>query len=284
MPCRYWHARVGGRTLLYPAEATAAGVIAHDGMFQEETLLPSSDADPQRTLVIASCDPAASLLAAEYARASGFRLLALPRPSRRALTLLGQGLVHAAGVHLATERDPEANVRTAGSALGQGYRLLRVASWEEGVSLSPATPVPTVGAALRGRLRWVGREVGSAARECLDELLPHHRTPRRVAQDHWGVAEAIRCGWADAGVCHRLVAEEAGLRFLGVRQEQFDLCYPETAEGDPRVQALLAMVRSPAFRRLLGELPGYGTCHAGEVRDVGSAHEVQSGLAVNNRG
>src|SRR5262249_35454086 len=161
----YWHARVGGRTLLYPAEATAAGVLAHDGVFQEDTFLPGSDADPQRTLVIASCDPAAGLLATEYARASGFRLLALHRTSRQALALPGQGLVHAAGVHFATEQNPDANARTVGGVLGDGYRLLRVASWEEGVSLASAAPVTTVGAALRGRLRWVWREVGSAARE-----------------------------------------------------------------------------------------------------------------------
>src|SRR6516165_3214216 len=29
-PCRYWQARVGDRTFLYPAEPTAAGVVRHD--------------------------------------------------------------------------------------------------------------------------------------------------------------------------------------------------------------------------------------------------------------
>ena len=47
------------------------------------------------------------------------------------------------------------------------------------------------------------------------------------------MAEAVRCGWADVGVCHRLAAEEAGLPFLPVRQEGFDLCYPAATEGDP---------------------------------------------------
>jgi molybdate-binding protein/DNA-binding XRE family transcriptional regulator len=267
-PCRYWHARVGGRTLLYSAEATAAGVIAHDGMFRANTFLPSGDADPERTLVVACCDPAAGLLAAEYARTTGFRLLALHRGGRQALALLGQGLVHAAGLHFATEEDPDANVRTVREAVGTGYRLLRVAGWEEGLSLAPATSVTTVRAALRARLSWVGREVGSAARQCLDELLPDRLPPRRVARDHRGVAEAVRCGWADAGVCHRLVCEEAGLRFFGLREEQFDLCYPSDAEGDPRVRALLAAVRSPSYRRLLGELPGYDSGRSGEVRDV----------------
>src|SRR4051812_24989949 len=30
-PCRYWHAEVGEGRRLYPAEATALGVIPHDG-------------------------------------------------------------------------------------------------------------------------------------------------------------------------------------------------------------------------------------------------------------
>jgi molybdate-binding protein len=260
---------VQGRTLLYPAEATAAGVVPHDGVFREGTLLPSSDAGPERTLVVACCDPASSLLATEYLRTSGFRLLALHRPSRQALSLLGQGLIHAAGVHFATEEEPDRNVRTTRDALGSGFRLLRVACWQEGLCLAPAAPVSTVRAALTAGLRWVGREPGSAARQCLDELLPNRPPPRRVARDHRGVAEAIRCGWADAGVCHRLASEEAGLRFFGVREEQFDLCYPEGEKDDPRIGALLAVVRSPSYRRILGELPGYATSQSGEVRDVG---------------
>src|SRR5258707_4339928 len=31
-PCRFWHAQVRERWLLYPVEATPAGVIEHDGI------------------------------------------------------------------------------------------------------------------------------------------------------------------------------------------------------------------------------------------------------------
>src|SRR5581483_1536200 len=34
-PCRFWHATVGRRTLLYPVETTAAGALEHDGVYQE---------------------------------------------------------------------------------------------------------------------------------------------------------------------------------------------------------------------------------------------------------
>ena len=50
---------------------------------------------------------------------------------------------------------------------------------------------------------------GSASTSCSDGRRP----PRRLASDHRGVAEAVRNGWADAGVCLRLVSEEAGLGF-----------------------------------------------------------------------
>jgi molybdate-binding protein len=89
-----------------------------------------------------------------------------------------------------------------------------------------------------------------------------------VVRNHQAVADAVRCGWADVGVCHRFVSEEMGLRFLPLRAEEFDLCYPAAAEGDPRVAALLRVVRSTGYRRLLGELPGYDSNTTGEVRLV----------------
>src|SRR5260370_1120239 len=64
---------------------------------------------PAATLAMACCDPAAGLLASAYARATGFRLLVLPRASRQALALLGQGLVHVAGAHFATTDHPDGN-------------------------------------------------------------------------------------------------------------------------------------------------------------------------------
>ncbi len=266
--CRYWHAQVQGRLLYYPVEATAAGEVAHDGVFQNTSFIPSSETDPETTLVMACCDPAAGILATEYARTCGFRLLALDRSSRQALALLGQGLIHVAGVHFATEEEPDANVQTVRDSLGPDYRLLRVARWQEGLAVTSGAGLSTVGEALRAKLRWVGREPGSAARHCLDRLLPNRPPPRRLAHNHRGVAEAVRCGWADIGVCHRLVSEEAGLRFFSVRQEHFDLCYPAASEGDPRLDALVQLVRSSPYRRLLGELPGYDSAQAGEIQHI----------------
>ncbi|MBV9123110.1 MAG: helix-turn-helix domain-containing protein [Planctomycetes bacterium] len=265
---RCWRATVRGRLWYYPVEALPAGVLPHDGVFQDGAFASTGDADPQTTLVLACCDPAVNLLTAEYGRSTGFRLLALPRSSRQALALLGQGLVHVAGVHFATREEPDCNRRAVQDTLGADYCLLRVAHWQEGLALGPGVSVSTIRSATRARLRWVGREPGSAARQCLDQLLPNRPAPRRLAHDHRGVAEALRCGWADIGVCHRLVCEEAGLRFLFIREEGFDLCFPASEEGDPRIDALLRVVRSSSYRRVLGELPGYGTAQGGELQPI----------------
>src|SRR5262245_2031108 len=210
LPSRYWQARVGERLLLFPAETTVAGGLPHDGVLQEGSFPPDDSDAASRTLVLACCDPAAGLLATEYARSTGYRLLVLLRSSKKALALLKEGLVHLAGLHLATNAKPNGNMHAVKVEVGAGFTLAEVAKWEEGVVVAPQAHIRSVRDALR--LRWVGREAGSGAEECQSELLGKRSRPRRTAFDHRGVAEAVRCGWADAGVCLRLTGEEAGLR------------------------------------------------------------------------
>jgi molybdate-binding protein/DNA-binding XRE family transcriptional regulator len=256
-PCRFWRARVGNRVLRFPVETTVAGLLPHDGVLKHGGAEIVRDCCPEQTLVLASCDPVAGLLASEYGRATGYRLLPLHRSSRTSLELLRQGVVHLAGIHLATTDDDASNARAARTVLGDGFALMRFANWDEGLAVQPEVPAPSVNAIVRGNLRWIGREAGAGARQCQDELLGKHPVPRRIARDHRGVAEAIRCGWADVGVCLRLVSDQAGLRFLHVRDEAYDLCLPEALTSDPRFKKLLDLLRSPGLQALFAALPGY---------------------------
>jgi molybdate-binding protein/DNA-binding XRE family transcriptional regulator len=256
-PCRFWRAGVGGRILRFPVETTVAGVLPHDGVLSRGATQLIRDVNPDQTLVMASCDPAAGLLASAYERATGFRLLPLERSSREALDLLHQGLVEVAGIHLATPENDSANARAAKAVLGDGFSLLRFATWDEGLAVQPSVPRSSVNELVRRNLRWVGREPGAGARQCQDEILGDRRKPRRVARDHRGVAEAIRSGWADVGVCHRVVSDQAGLRFIHVREEAYDLCFPAALEADLRVRKLIDVMRSSGLRSLFASLPGY---------------------------
>jgi molybdate-binding protein len=209
------------------------------------------------------------LLAEALARTAGVRLVPLLRSSRTALELLRQGLVHVAGIHLTRVGHPSGNIGIVSRELGAGYILLRAARWDEGVAFAAGLGLTSLRAVSRSHLRWIGREPGSAARECLDELLGNRRPPRRIASDHRAVAEAVRHGWADAGVCLRLVSEEAGLEFLRVRQEVYDLCFAQRSAADPRIRALVEVIRSRAYRKAIGELPGYQSEDTGEIHTTG---------------
>jgi molybdate-binding protein/transcriptional regulator with XRE-family HTH domain len=268
---RFWQAEVAGRLLFYPCEETSAGELSHDGIAARDAITGDDErrlvhASPSQTLVVAGCDPAASLLAAEYGRQTGLRMIVLRRSSGRALQLLKEGRVHVAGVHLASAGGRHGNADIVGREIGPAATLLRLAQWEAGVAFVAHVKAATVSTLLQTRLRWIGREPGSGARQCLDELLPARKQPLRIAPDHRSVATAITNGWADAGVCVRLVSEEVGLRFLSVRIENYDLTFLKSVEADPRIQALIRVVRSPEYRRLLSELPGYSVADAGQLQ------------------
>lgn len=265
---RYWEAEVGGRKWLFPVETLPGVSWAHDGICHGEVMKESRRSDASKTLVMAGCDPAAGLLAAEYAAASGFRMLTFTRGGGAALELLRQGVVHVAALHRSTEERPERNAETVLERLGSGYRLLRCAEWQEGIALPVADAISSVTACAQQVRQWAMREPGSAARECLDELLGQATVPEHVVLSHQAVVEAVRSGWAEAGVCVRLCAEDAGLRFLPVRRESLDLCFAVAMEGDPRIRALIQLMRSREHRRLIGELPGYDARNTGELVTV----------------
>jgi molybdate-binding protein/DNA-binding XRE family transcriptional regulator len=264
-PCRYWEAEVGGRRWIYPVEGLSLNDTPHDGIWQGGAGRDSGAAVAKETLVLACCDPAAGLLASEYARDSGFRILVIERGGGAALELLKQGLVHLAGLHRSTPDRPGRNVETVREKLGSGYRLLRAAKWQEGLALPVGDRSNTPTAVVRQCRRWALREQGSAARECLDELLGGQPASGKPVHGHSAVAEAIRSGWAGAGVCVQLTAEDAGLHFIPVRTEMLDICYSDSLAHDPRMLALIRLFRSRSHRRLISELPGYDASETGEI-------------------
>jgi molybdate-binding protein/DNA-binding XRE family transcriptional regulator len=268
-PCRFWRASVNGRRLRFPVETTVAGTLPHDGVWTRgKGQIVRNVHEPEATLVMASCDPLAGLLAMEYERTCGLRLLPLYRSSSAALELLRRGSVHIAGIHLGSSDDRMANTRAARDVLGGGFSLWRFATWEEGLAMRPTVPKSSVNAVVRAGLRWMGREPGAAARQCQDEILGKAPSPRRLARDHRGVADAIRTGQADVGVCLRLVSEQAGLRFIPVRQEAFELCFPAPFATDVRLKKLIELVRSPQLQALFSPFPGYKLSRVVEYRAI----------------
>ena len=52
------------------------------------------------------------------------------------------------------------------------------------------------------------------------------------------------------------MSDDAGLDFLGVREEAYDLSFTSATSLDPRLRAMVQTVRSVEYRRLVEDLPG----------------------------
>ena len=71
------------------------------------------------------------------------------------------------------------------------------------------------------------------------------------------IAQAVRAGRADCGIATRAVALAAGLDFVPLTWERFDLALRQRDYFMPGPQALFGFLRTAAFRERAAELGGY---------------------------
>ena len=251
----------------------AGGLIAEAGGDRAKSRKVRPIAPPRPTLVAAGCDPALPLLETPLGLLDPPVAFSwLPCPSREALRLAADGLVHVAGTHL---RGPgsEYNIGPAAEMLPQGGQVIGFCSWQEGLVLTPelADGISGVEDAARRGLRLVNREQGAEARSVLDrELagagidagqLPGYGTQ---ATGHLEVAAAIAAGLADVGIASEPAALAYGLAFVPLTAEYFDLVIPAGQAGTREVQGLLKVLSSAWLLDQLASLPRYDPARCGE--------------------
>lgn len=240
--------KVGHRKILFPIslvekKESPEGFLKKDGVeWFEKRHTP--------TYAFAGCDPSFSLLY-EALREEGIRLLVINQSSMKALELLKASLVHLAGVHMGSF---EENVRIAKQFLGKGYRVLRLFSWEEGIAVKRNPSLKDLRKGL-----WLVREEGSGARKVFEEI----RTDMDIANykivsgGHEKIAFSLKEGFGDAGITTKAYALEYGLEFIGVKWEDYCLCYREEMEEDKDFLKLLDFLKGKRYARVLSYLPGY---------------------------
>jgi putative molybdopterin biosynthesis protein len=258
----YWTAEVSGKHWRFPFATTPTLSMLPD--YTSDAKKSSSS----RTFVMATCDPAAGLLATIYERVTGMRMIVLSRSSRDSLTLLKEGKVHCAGIHYTTRVEPSKNAQSTIQTVGSECQLLHIAWWNTGIASCSSARIRSVRSAVKSKLSWVWREPGACARISQERLLGADAKPRRVAYSHLAVAQAIRAGWGDAGICVQLASAESGLQFLPIQSEAYDLCIPNAIMSEIRIQSLIQVVRSDEYRTLLDQLPGYITKETGSLTKV----------------
>ncbi len=272
-------AHLQGRWVSYPLERDVTGRCAdalvtrsRGRKVEVELLRPASALSEQ--VVLMGCAQALGLLADRLnARSGGGRFLWLPRASTHALQSLARGQTHLAGVHLTDTKTGVDNLPDVRRhTRQQEVQLITLARWEAGIVLAIGNPKGVRHSAdLRRRgLRLAVREVGSGARRLLERELQRCGGSLDAQSDHTlevrghlEVGSAIAMGAADAGIATRDAALAFGLPFLPLAEERYDLVIPSELQKDQRMQRLLDLMTTLAFRKELSAI-GYDVRCCGE--------------------
>jgi excisionase family DNA binding protein len=236
----------------------------------------ASLAQPAPPIVGGSHDP----LLERALRESGSGLASLPEGSEAGLRRLARGEVALAAIHLhRIEGDDEAaNAEAVAHAPGlHDAVVIAFARREQGLLVAPGNPlglrdIATIAAK---RARMAMRPAGAGAQLLLVALLARAgfaqdalaaaKPPCPTGPD---VAQAVRAGRADCGIATRSVARAAGLDFVPLTWERFDLVLRQRDYFMAPAQGLFAFLRESAFAERAAELAGYDVTEAGQVRHV----------------
>ncbi len=213
-------------------------------------------------------------------RESGCGLASLPEGSEAGLRRLARGEVMAAAIHIhrLDGDDEKVNAETVAQAPGlHDAVVIAFARREQGLLVARGNPkkLTDIGAVARSRTRLAQRPAGAGAQLLLLAILARAGlVPDALAllkpacPTGPDLAQAVRAGRADCGIASRSVAHAAGLDFVPLLWERFDLVLRQRDYFLLEPQTLFDFMRKAVFRDQAAELQGYDVAEAGMVRLV----------------
>jgi putative molybdopterin biosynthesis protein len=213
-------------------------------------------------------------------RESGSGLATLAIGSEAGFNRFVAGESIAASMHLHALEDIEADANVAAMASRSDLQdavLIAFCRREQGFLVAPGNPLKlsSIEDVAGKRARITMRPKGAGAQLLLLALL--HRAKLTLDQlaavspispTGPDIAQAIRAGRADTGIATRGVANAAGLDFVPIVWEHFDLVLRQRDYFHPPLQALIRFLRSDDLAARVQELGGYDMSEAGKVRFV----------------
>jgi molybdate-binding protein len=202
----------------------------------------------------------------------------LPEGSERGLQRFVDREIVAAAIHLHSINDMDNDANVAAMRDRQNLHdavLIAFARREQGLVVADGNPLKlkSIEDVAARRARMALRPKGAGAQLLLLSLLQRANTsldrlvcmssPCPTGPD---IAQAIRAGRTDCGIATRSVANAAGLDFVPLIWERFDLVMRQRDYFRRPLQAFLDFLRSQALTMRAKELGGYDLAAAGEVR------------------
>ncbi len=214
-------------------------------------------------------------------RESGSGLASLNEGTARGVERLQRGEAIAAAIHfhgnaVSGNTDGDANVAAVrGMPSLHDAVLVGLVRREQGLLVAPGNPrnLRKLSDVAASRARLAVRQPGAGADMLLGTLVAREgidpKELRRLDPPCLtgpDLANAIRAGHADCGIATRAAAKSAGLDFVPLLWENFDLLMRQRSYFRPAMQALIRFLRDIRFNQRAGELTGYDTSPAGEIR------------------
>ena len=214
-------------------------------------------------------------------RESGSGLASLAEGTARGVDRLQRGEVIAAAVHFHSEAIADAAAGDANIAAVRAMPglhdavLVGLIRREQGLLLAPGNPKQLHGLpdVLSAGARMAVRQPGAGAQMLLDVLLTRAgagpKALRRLEPPCLtgpDLAAAIRTGKADCGIATRAAAKSAGLDFVPLLWENFDLLMRQRSYFRPQMQALIGFIGQKRLKQRAAELTGYDPAPAGQIR------------------
>jgi molybdate-binding protein len=176
--------------------------------------------------------------------------------------------------------DPEADANVAAIAARNNLQdavLVAFCRREQGFLLASGNPlkIRSIDDAIAKRARIAMRPKGAGAQLLLLSLLQRAKagldalvSVSPVCPTGPDIAQAIRAGRADTGIATRSVANSAGLDFVPIVWEPFDLLMRQRDYFRPALQALIRFLQSDELAARAQEMGGFDLGAVGSVRFV----------------
>lgn len=149
--------------------------------------------------------------------------------------------------------------------------MVTLAYREQGLMLYPGNPkqIRDLSDLVRTGIVFVNRQKGSGTRLWFDNEIHRLGLPpekiqgyQREVRLHTECARLVQNREADAAIGLRAAGEQAGLDFIPLFQERYDVVIPQ--EQTKTLLPVLDEMQTSVFRRKVDNLSGYDTRHTGE--------------------
>ena len=193
-----------------------------------------------------------------------------------AIRALNEGRCVMAGFHTLAHTDVKTvTERTYKPLLQPGrHKIIGFAQRSQGLMVARGNPLKLTSLhdLVTRQARFANRALGTGTRVVLDDLLAQAGvTPTDIQgyehtePSHAAVAQAVASGQFDAGLGIAESAQRAGLDFVPLADERYHLVCLKSALAQPGIQALLQLLKAPAWQNSVAGIAGYTALQSGEV-------------------